>query len=304
MNRREFLWKTAMITAAGSVLSARVWAQKAEPTGFQLLRDGVGTFTGRGGTMGWYISDEMVIVIDSQYPNSAQKFVEELTGHTSRKIDRLINTHHHKDHTSGNGVLKEAGARTIIANENVPRLQKAHNSTGENAEIQTYADRLFKSNWRMSLHTESVSASHYGAGHTGGDAIIHFEKANVVHMGDLVFNRLYPFIDLKGEGTIPGWISVLEEAAKIYPADAIYIYGHGKEGFGVTGKRDDLLMMRDYLSTLWETVETDRAAGKSLNEMKERQGLDRFSDFSGGWPGAFQANIEAAFREMEAEAVG
>jgi cyclase len=299
MNRREFLWETAMIAAAGCVLPGYAWGQKAKPTGFQLLREGVGTFTGRGGTMGWYISDEMVIVIDSQYQSSAKKFVEVLTGHTSRKIDRLINTHHHKDHTDGNGVLKEAGARTIIANENVPRLQKAHNSTGDNAETLAYADRLFKRNWRMSLHAESVSASHYGAGHTGGDAIIHFEKANVVHMGDLVFNRLYPFIDLKGEATVPGWISVLEKAAKIYPSDAIYICGHGKEGFGVTAKRDDLLMMRDYLSALWETVEADRAAGKSLDEMKERQGLDRFSDFSGGWPGAFQANIEAAFKEME-----
>ncbi|MBL4576385.1 MAG: MBL fold metallo-hydrolase, partial [Opitutaceae bacterium] len=190
--------------------------------------------------------------------------------------------------------------KNIVANENVPRLQKEHNGNGGTGADLIYPDRLFKQHWSMRLHTERVTARHFGAGHTGGDAIVHFERANVVHMGDLVFNRLYPFIDLKGEGTIPGWISVLEEASKEYPADAIYIYGHGKEGFGVTGTRNDILLMRDYLSALWETVDVDRAAGKSLDEMKERQRLDQFSEFSGGWAGAFQANIEAAFREMEA----
>ena len=71
----------------------------------------------------------------------------------------------------------------------------------------------------------------------GGDAVVIFEKANVVHMGDLVFNRIYPFVDRPGGASIRGWIKSLEDSASAYPADAIYVFGHGNPKFGVTGTR-------------------------------------------------------------------
>ena len=52
-------------------------------------------------------------------------------------------------------------------------------------------------------------------------------------MGDLMFNRIYPVIDRPGGASIRHWVVVLEEVAKTYPADAIYVFGHGNAKFGV-----------------------------------------------------------------------
>ena len=112
----------------------------------------------------------------------------------------LINTHHHGDHTGGNGVFRDA-AKKIVAHANVPRYQKeaaAAPPTNPNAPPPpppTFPDTTFPDRWKAEIGDEVISAYHYGPAHTGGDAIVLFEKANVAHMGDLMFNRMQPFID-------------------------------------------------------------------------------------------------------------
>ena len=108
---------------------------------------------------------------------------------------------------------------------------------------------------------EVVALKYYGPAHTGGDSVVTFEKANVVHMGDLVFNRRHPFIDRPGGASSAGWITVLEQAVADHQDDTIYIFGHAGQGFPVTGSKADLLYMRDYLSALLDYVR---------GEMKER----------------------------------
>src|ERR1035437_8387225 len=133
---------------------------------------------------------------------------------------------------------------------------------------QTYPDTTFTAAWRRNFGSEIVSAMYFGPAHTGGDVIVHFEKANVVHLGDLVFNRTYPVIDRRGGANIHGWIARLEEAVKTYPADAIYIFGHGNPKFGVTGGHADLLLQRDFFTALLAHVETGITAGKRSEERR------------------------------------
>ena len=76
-----------------------------------------------------------------------------------------------------------------------------------------------------------------GSGGTGGDSTVTFRRANVVHLGDLVFNRRMPVTDRPGGCRIAGWIPVLETIVKAHPADAIYIFGHGKQGLPPTGRK-------------------------------------------------------------------
>jgi glyoxylase-like metal-dependent hydrolase (beta-lactamase superfamily II) len=126
-----------------------------------------------------------------------------------------------------------------------------------------FADTTFPDVWRHEFPDEIVRAQYHGPAHTSGDAVVVFEKANVVHLGDLVFNHMHPVIDRPAGGTVRGWISVLEDAAKTYPADAIYVFGHGSPKFGVTGTRADLLVQRDYWSALLDFVQKQIAAGAS-----------------------------------------
>ena len=108
---------------------------------------------------------------------------------------------------------------------------------------------------------------YHGAGHTGGDAVIVFERANVVHMGDLMFNRLHPRVDRPSGASIKNWISVLERVAKRH-GDATFIFGHAKPGQPITGPAKDLLYLRDYFSA---------ALDYTQKAIKARQSLERSS---------------------------
>ena len=146
------------------------------------------------------------------------------------------------------------------------------------------------------------SARYLGAAHTKGDIVVHFEKANVVHLGDLLFNRIYPVIDRPGGASIRHWVTVLETIVAEYPADAIYIAGHGNAKFGVTVKREELLVFRDYLSALLAYTAAGIKAGKSKEELQKVDNLEGFPDFHvpAGRGNRFPGNVGVAYDELTA----
>jgi glyoxylase-like metal-dependent hydrolase (beta-lactamase superfamily II) len=317
-DRRSFLKTSALaVTAFGLLARGRLFAQAlplppapppparpapgASGAGFVPLRRGAGVFNGRGGTIGWLVTEDALAVIDTQFPDTAAACLDGLPGRAGRGLDVVINTHHHGDHTAGNPVFKPV-AKTIVAHENVPALQRAAAARARPPALdrQVYADTLFAGNWSAALGDETVSARHHGPAHTGGDIIVVLERANVVHMGDLVFNRLYPVIDRPGGASVRGWISVLETAVKTYPPDAIYIFGHANPAFGVTGTRDDLAPMRDYLSALLAHVEKRIAAGASREEICALENLPGFRDWHQSAPNRLQGNLGVAYDELTA----
>jgi glyoxylase-like metal-dependent hydrolase (beta-lactamase superfamily II) len=311
MNRREFI-RLSLVLSAGATaarrLAGQVPAQPAPSTQFQALRRGVGTFTCRGGTIGWLASQDALAVVDTQFPDTARICLKGIPGIGSRTIDATINTHHHLDHTAGNGVFK-AASRELVAQANVPRLQfEAAKRAEEGSKIdpaasvasQVYADTTFTDVWRRQIGSEIVTAEFRGPAHTGGDAVVVFEKANVVHMGDLVFNRLYPYVDRPGGASIHGWIKALEDSAASYPADAIYVFGHGSSKFGITGRRDDLLVMRDFLSAVLDRVGKAVASGQDKPAVVALENMPGFPDFAAPLPNRLGLVLGAAFDELTA----
>lgn len=315
MNRRDFLLKTSLAAAVGLAVRRPLSAQSASPikppapppsagkapaafTEFRPLRRDVGIFTGRGGTIGWLETPRECVVVDTQYPDTAALFLEGLPGLGRRTIDVVLNTHHHFDHTGGNPVFKPA-SRTIVAQQNVPGLQFAAAERAGTVTDQVYADTTFSEVWRHELASgEIVTAQYFGPAHTGGDAVMSFEKANVVHMGDLVFNRLYPVVDRPGGASIRGWIAALGQALELYPRDAIYVYGHGRRESGVTGTQADLRWMRGYLTALLERVQRDIQAGKTKEQIAALDSLPGYAELRTPGPNRLQGNLEAAYEEL------
>ncbi len=296
--RREFLIETAA-AATGAVLLPAGWAAEGVAPPFRPLRRDVGLFVGRGGTAGWLASREALVVVDSQFPDSARSCLEAVTTRSGRpRLDALINTHHHLDHVAGNEVYRPVTAR-IVAHENVPGLQKKAASTLEEPREQTYADTTFSKTWRLDLGGEVVSLSHHGPAHTGGDAIVHFERANVVHLGDLVFNRWYPFIDREGGASVRNWIAVLDRVMADASRDAIFVFGHGKPSFGVTGTVADVRVQRDYLEALLGHVRRAMARGAGREETISVESLPGFGDHERVSDRlSLRANLEAAWDEL------
>ena len=293
-SRRTFLRRFSTALAAAPFLSA-LPAQLAQADGFNVLRGGVGTFTQRGGTIGWLITDDGLVVVDTQYPESAPDCWNGLRDRSKSPLAMVINTHHHGDHVGGNGVFARHTDR-LVAHANVPDLMRASAEEGKEDQ-KTYPTETFQGTWSESVGSETLTLRYRGPAHTGGDAIIVFENANVVHGGDLVFNRAYPFIDVQGGADSKNWISSLETIHGALDDDTIVIHGHGNPEFGVTGGREDLLVMRNFLDALNEYVTQQRQAGTSLKEMKQKEVLEGFEAFNFDWALSLSACIEAVYRE-------
>jgi cyclase len=298
LNRREFMLTSSAALAAGAFGPSLAFAQAppappATPV-FTAVRRNVGIFTARGGTMGYIINPDGVMVIDSQFADTSQMFLDGLKTRTPRRIDILLNTHHHGDHTGGNKVLRPAVAK-IVAHQNVPALQRKAAAAAKSEENQAYADETFSDAWKTSVGDETVTAKYYGAGHTSGDAVYFIERANIVHMGDLMSHQRHPRVDRPSGASIRNWLTTLERVVKDHNADTIYIFGHSKVGAPVTGSGKDLLTLRDYFSSMLDYVQKGISAGRSADEIVKGS-VPGFTDSEG------QPQLQVAYDELTAKA--
>ncbi|MGE5833917.1 MAG: MBL fold metallo-hydrolase [Acidobacteriota bacterium] len=313
LTRRHFLTTSVLATAAGTIGSSplvRAWQQPQQPPAqpqqpppvtpvFTPIRSDVGFFTGRGGTIGYLINATGVAVVDSQYRDSAKLLLDGLNERSkNRPVDRLINTHHHADHTDGNIVFKGI-AKKVVAQQRA--AEHMHNPPGRPAPTteQLYPDTTFTDNWREQVGSEWVRARFYGPGHTSGDVVVTFERANVAHMGDLMFKGRHPIIDRAAGASIKNWITVLEKAAGDHANDTIYIYGHTGNNQPVTGPRADVMRLRDYFTALLQFVGAQMKAGKTKDEILAlREPLKGFDDFGPFQMQDARAPLAVAYEEL------
>ena len=281
MHRRQFI-ALSSVAVAGTAVSRALGAGQAPPAQprFEAIRRDVGFFTARGGTIGWYMSKDGVVTVDTQFPETARLCVDGLRERAGgRGIDLAFNTHHHGDHTGGNAVFREA-AKRLVAHVRVPELQKttaAQAPAGAAAPAApVVADTTFTDRWTQTLGAERVTARHYGPGHTGGDAVIHFEQAQVVHMGDLFFHELHPRVDRPSGASIRNWMRTLETLGKEMDGETIYIAGHARPGLPVTTGRKELLRLRDYFDAVLTTTQQAIGKGQSKEELTKLTTLPGF----------------------------
>jgi glyoxylase-like metal-dependent hydrolase (beta-lactamase superfamily II) len=283
-NRRDFLTTSSLAFAGAALARVPLAAQAGQPqtpppTTFTDIRRNVGFFTGQGGTIGWLASDAGAIAVDAQFPATAKACVDGLQKKSPKGIRLLVNTHYHGDHTGGNSAFRPV-VKQIVQQERCAKLHKESTEKAGTAAQQAYADVTFGESWSEELGDEKVWAYYYGPGHTGGDAVIVFERANVVHMGDLMFNRLHPRIDGPSGASIKNWISILERVAKRH-GDATFIFGHAKPGQPVTGPAKELLYLRDYFSAALQFVQKGIKAGQPKEEIAKASELPGFPDHAG-----------------------
>lgn len=300
MKRRDFL-RSSALAGAGLLIPFNPFKTLRQGT-FTPLRRNTGIYTERGGTIGWLASEDALIAVDSQYPETVSNFIAGIKERSNRSVDYLINTHHHGDHTGGNAEFGDF-ATHIVAHEHVPDLQmKAAERRGEETvNNQRTAEITYSETWKQEVGDEIIHLSHRGPAHTGGDTVVYFEKANVAHLGDLVFNRAIPYIDPASGALISNWVTTLDEVTETLPADALYIFGHANPGFEVTGNKEDVLVMRNFLAEVLDYTRKGIAAGQSKEELQQKTVLDGFEDFRNpDWFLQLDFPIGVAYEELTA----
>jgi glyoxylase-like metal-dependent hydrolase (beta-lactamase superfamily II) len=234
------------------------------------------------GNIAALVGDEGIVLIDDEYAPLATKIAAALKsiGVTDKPVRFIINTHYHYDHTGGNAAFANQGS-TIIAHDNA-RVRLATGASAGNgatvhfemppAEQAALPVITFDHDVTVHLNGEDVRALHYPAGHTDGDAIIFFTKANVVHMGDDYVRYGFPFIDVQAGGSVEGMIKACEGAIERLPQDVKVIPGHGAVS-NVAEVRDYVKMLKGTSAVIGEAIR----AGKSLDQMKKEKLLAAWS---------------------------
>jgi cyclase len=296
MKRRSFIQSAGMSIGMLALLQNKGFANlmMQAPYKMTLLRKDVGIFTESGGTIGWMVNNEGVVVVDTQFANTAVHLIDELKKKSEKPFKYLINTHHHGDHTGGNIAFKGL-AEHVIGHANCLINQRATAAAQKSEDKQLFADTVFNDQWKTKVGSQGIHAQYFGAGHTNGDAIIHFEDSNIAHMGDLMFNRRFPFIDRAAGANIKSWIQVLDKALAKFDSDTLFIFGHSLDPEKVTGKKEDLKAMQNYLEKLLLFVGNEKKAEKSKEEILKATSIPGAEDFKGQ---GIERSLTAAYEEL------
>jgi cyclase len=299
MHRRQFIRYSAigagLLLLSPSDLLARLFQQ--DPWKIKMLTNEIGIFTEKGGTILFYLGKGGITVVDSQFPEQSKHLIDALKKQSTQPFELLINTHHHGDHSSGNVSFKGLVPH-VLAHENSKANQERVAKDQKKEDLQLYPDQTYDSVWSEKYGKERISLYYFGPAHTNGDSLVHFEKANIVHMGDLLFNRRHPFIDRSSGASIANWILLLQKAQRQFNKKTTYVFGHAAEGFEVTGKVDDLKAFADYLTKLLVFAETEIKAGKTKEEFAKNTAIPGVTEWKGD---GVARPLTAAFEEITAK---
>lgn len=270
MNRRSFIQNTALTFGALTLAQQKIFSTLftkpngtlAPPFMFHMMTDKIGVFTESGGTIGFLIDKKGIVVVDSQFANTAPHVISELQKRSDTPIKYLLNTHHHGDHSGGNIAFKGL-VKHVVAHKNSKANQERVAIANKNLDKQLLPDKTFSYEWGKRMGDESIAMYYFGPAHTNGDSIIHFENTNIAHMGDLLFNRRHPFVDRSAGASIENWIRVLHRTVRHFDKNTTFIYGHAADGYNIVGNADDLKKFSDYLEAVLKFTEGEIKAGKT-----------------------------------------
>ncbi len=296
MQRRSFIRNTGLTLAALSLLNKDTLAAflSDQTYNIRMLTDNIGIFTEKGGTILFMLTKEGTVVVDSQFPETAPHLIGEIKKKTDKPFRLLINTHHHADHTSGNIAFKDL-VKNVLAHENSKINQQVVAVKNKNEDKQLYPNQTFGSTWCEKIGREEICLQYYGAGHTNGDAFIHFKKADIVHVGDLVFNRRHPYVDRSAGANISSWIDVLDKATGTFKEKTTFISGHAGDGYDVILKKADVIAFRDYLSNVLKFTSEEIKAGKTIDEIVKATEIPGSPEWKGD---GIDRPLRAAFEEL------
>lgn len=298
MQRRKFLINTALTAGSLSLLGNRSLAAMLAAPEYKLtpLRNNVGIFTEQGGTIIWMVNKEGIVCVDAEFPEQAGHLIAELKKKSSQPFQWLINTHHHGDHTSGNIAFKGL-VKNVAAHANSLINQKAASLKQGSDDKQLYPDTTYTNNWKIKVGDERITAHYFGPGHTNGDSFIHFENANIVHCGDQVFNRKYPYVDRSAGASCKNWPLALEAAQKQFSKDTIFVFGHAFDPDKVVGTMADLKAMQNYMERLVDFVGSEIKAGKTKEQVLAAKAIPGVTDWQGD---GIERSLTAAYEELTA----
>lgn len=244
----------------------------------QQVASGLYVMAAAGGNITVWTGTDGILLADDGSASEAQEMLAAVARIAPGPVRFVVNTHWHPDHTGGNEQAARSGA-VIIAHEATRTAMSTAQVSDEYsvripASPQAALPSLtFPDEISLHLNGDRLAIVHAAAAHGGGDAVLWWENANVVHLGDVYYNGAYPFVDLANGGSLAGMVAAIEGVLSRADADTVIIPGHGP----VSG-RADLAAYRDMLVAAGRRVRELVEQGRSLDEVLAARPTEAFDD--------------------------
>lgn len=228
---------------------------------------GIYMLSGAGGNVGLSVGEDGAFLIDDELTPMTEKLREAVASLTDKPVRFVVNTHWHFDHVGGNESLGNQGA-IIVAHDNVrERMAKGQFMKAFNMEVPPAGDvalpvLTFDEGVSFHWNGDRIDLKHEAAAHTDGDAVVYFEKANLVHAGDLYWNGMYPLIDADSGGSVEGMIRGVANILSRIDDNTRVIPGHGP-----VSNKQELQVFHRLLVTVYKRVKGYRDRGMSVEEV-------------------------------------
>lgn len=244
------------------------------------LYDNIWLLQGAGGNMAVQTGKDGIVLIDSSFATAVPHIREAIAALSTDAPHVLINTHWHVDHVDGNEGMHAAGFQVVAHEKTKVRMSQPAEMKLMHFSLPAYPDdalpsTTFADSLRHPHSGDFVALVHYDPAHTDTDIYIHFENADVLHCGDIFFNKLYPFIDEGSGGSIGGTIDAAQKSLALAGDKTRIIPGHGP-----LGNKADLKSYVDMLSSVRDKVVTLKKAGASEQEVLAKKPT---ADFDAQW---------------------
>jgi len=271
--------KTSYWLSAALLMSPAItWSQEEVEIKVQQLTEHVYMLEGRGGNIGLSIGDDGVFMIDDQYAPLTPAILEAIGRLTDQPVKFVLNTHWHGDHTGGNENLGKAGAiivahdkvRERMSTEQFRKLIGGRTPPAADAALPmvTFNDRI-----SFFMNDDEIQVFHVAPAHTDTDSMIYFSSADVLHTGDVFFNKRFPFIDVDLGGSVDGTIAAANLALEMTTEKTKIIPGHGP-----LASRQDLMDYRDILLTVRNSVAELIGRNCTLEEVLAEKLTERLNE--------------------------
>jgi len=242
------------------------------------LADRLVMLSGPGGNVVVLHGPDGKLVVDSFLQPAWPRLKSMLDGLNGGPVKTLIDTHWHFDHSDNNGNFHAAGAAVLAHTNTKKRLMEPHDMVGmhfDPAPAAAWPTDTFTDKRSLTVNGEIVALSYVPPAHTDTDIFVHYAKANVLHMGDVFFNGMYPFIDASTGGNINGMIAGTDRALAMTNARTKIVPGHGP-----LSDHAGLLRYRKVIGTIRDRVRSQKRAKKTLAQV---QASKPSADFDATW---------------------
>ncbi len=232
------------------------------------VTDSIYTLAEGGGNVGVFVGDDGIFLIDDKVDVLSEKLLNSINKISDKPVKFIINTHWHPDHVGGNEELAKTDSIIISHGNTRERLSTEQFSSFLNKTVAPLPESAlpiitFSNEITFYFNNDVINVKHIPAAHTDGDAIVHFNNSNVIHVGDIVSDTYFPYVDLSAGGSIDGLIDGIENMIlPLANEETKIIVGHGS-----LSTKDHIITSLDMLKDIRSTISEAILQNKTLDEV-------------------------------------